>query len=117
MRTFADADGGSHIEPGELKLGSKDFVPPAPPIDVSALQGAVSCGFLRVPAGYFGEWYPSPKRQWLFFLSGEIEFTMTDGTVYTGRPGSPVLLEDTTGRGHQTRVLGADAVMAAVQLA
>ncbi len=117
MRTFADPEGGSHIEPGEVALTSKAFAPPAPPFDVSALQGAASCGFLRVPSGFVGDWHPSPKRLWLFFLSGEMEFTMTDGTVYTGRPGSPVLLEDTTGRGHQSRVLGADAFMAAVQLA
>ncbi len=116
MRSYADADGGSHMEPAELELASKDFVPPASPIDVSALQGAMTYGFLRVPSGYVGEWHPSPQRQWLFFLSGEMEFTMTDGTVYTGRPGSAVLLEDTTGRGHQSRVLGGDAVMAAVQL-
>ena len=72
MRTFADSDGGSHIEPGKLELTAKNFVPPAPPIDVSALHGAVSCAFLRVPSGYVGEWHPSPKRQWLFFLSGEM---------------------------------------------
>lgn len=116
MRTYADADGGSHMEPAEVELTSKDFVPPARHIDVSALQGAVTYGFLRVPSGYVGDWHPSPRRQWLFFLSGAMEFTMTDGTVYTARPGSPMLLEDTTGRGHQSRVLGADAVMAAVQL-
>ena len=72
---------------------------------------------MSVPAGYVGDWHPSPKRQWLFFISGRMEFEVSNGARYLGVPGSIVLLEDVTGPGHRSRVIGAEpAVMAAVQL-
>ena len=50
-------------------------------------------------------------------VSGQMEFEVSDGDRYLGVLGSRVLLEDTTGRGHRSRVIGAEAaVMAAVQL-
>jgi hypothetical protein len=118
VRLFADAEGNSHLERElALRLDSTNFVPPAPAIHVSQLQPAAAYAFLSVPAGYYGDWHPSPKRQWVFFLSGQMEFEVSDGARYLGVPGSRVLLEDTTGRGHRSRVMGAAAaVMAAVQL-
>jgi hypothetical protein len=118
VRLFADADGNSHLEQDlTLQLEPTNFAPPAPAIHVSPLQPASAYAFLSVPEGYFGDWHPSPKRQWLFFLSGQMEFEVSDGARYLGVPGSRVLTEDTTGRGHRSRVIGAGAaVMAAVQL-
>jgi hypothetical protein len=118
VRLFADAVGNSHLEQDvTLQLEPTNFVPPAPAIHVSQLRAAAAYAFLSVPAGYFGDWHPSPKRQWVFFLSGQMEFEVSDGARYLGVPGSRILLEDTTGRGHRSRVIGAAAaVMAAVQL-
>lgn len=118
VRLFADEQGASHIERNlAVGLESKDFVPPAPPIGVSPLQVASSCSFLSVPAGYVGDWHPSPKRQWLVFISGQMEFETSDGERFLGQPGSVVLLEDTTGPGHRSTVRGEEpAVMLAVQL-
>jgi len=118
VKLFADAEGNSHLEEGlTLQLESTNFVPPAPAIHVSALKPANAYAFLSVPAGYFGDWHPSPKRQWLFFISGQMEFEVSDGARYLGVLGSRVLLEDITGRGHRSRVIGAEpAVMAAVQI-
>ena len=118
VRLFADAQGNSHLEQDlALELTPTNFVPPAPSIYVSALQPATACAFLSVPEGYFGDWHPSPKRQWLFFVSGQMEFEVSNGARYLGVPGSRVLLEDTVGQGHRSRVVGnGPAVMAAVQL-
>ena len=118
VRLFADAEGNSHLEQDlTLQLEPSNFVPPAPVIHVSELQLATAYAFLSVPADYFGDWHPSPKRQWVFFLSGQMEFEVSDGRRYLGVPGSRVLLEDTTGHGHRSRVIGNEpAVMAAVQL-
>ena len=117
VRLFSDAEGNSHIEQGlTLQLEPTNFVPPAPAIHVSPLQPAAAFAFLSVPTGYLGDWHPSPKRQWILFMSGRMEFEASDGTRYLGVPGSRVLLEDTSGRGHRSRVIGAEAaVMAAVQ--
>jgi len=64
VRLFVDAEGKSHLEQDlTLQLHPANFVPPAPPIHVSPLQPAAAYAFLSVPAGYFGDWHPSPKRQ------------------------------------------------------
>lgn len=118
VRLFADPDGNSHLEEDlTLALVPTNFAPPAPAIEVSRIEAATAHAFLRVPAGYLGDWHPSPKRQWIFFISGSMEFEVSDGTRYRGVPGSVVLLEDTSGRGHRSRVIGdKPAVMAAVQI-
>jgi quercetin dioxygenase-like cupin family protein len=118
VRLFADEHGKSRMERNlEVELKTTDFVPPAPAIGVSTPQPASACAFLSVPAGYFGDWHASPKRQWLVFISGQMEFETEDGERFLGRPGAVVLLEDTLGRGHRSTVpTDAPAVMLAVQL-
>jgi hypothetical protein len=46
-----------------------------------------------------------------------MEFEVSDGVRYLGALGAKVLLEDTTGRGNRSKVIGTEVpVMAAVQL-
>jgi hypothetical protein len=46
-----------------------------------------------------------------------MEFQTGDGTVLRVEPGSSILLEDTQGKGHRSRVIGdRDALLVAVQL-
>jgi quercetin dioxygenase-like cupin family protein len=118
VRLYADSAGESHMQTDlKIELTSMDFVPPAPPIEVSTIESATTYGFLCVPRGYNGDWHPSPKRQWIFFLAGEMEFEVANGQVHRSGPGSAMLLEDTSGRGHRSRVVSdTAAVLAAVQL-
>jgi hypothetical protein len=104
-------------EPLEIGMTTRNFAPPAPSLDVSELTRAAKCGFLRVPRGWSGELHPSPSRMWVFFLSGEMEFEASDGERRPGIPGKAILLEDTTGKGHLSRVVGTtDAILAVVQV-
>ena len=117
FRLVSDAAGESHFVPLDIEMTTGNFAPPAPSFDVSALQPAAKVGFLRVPRGWVGELHPTPIRMWVFFLSGEMEFEATDGEIRPGLPGKAFLLEDTTGRGHLSRVVGAsDAILAVVQV-
>lgn len=117
MRIFADAAGRSHFEDLQVEMASADFAPPAPPLDVSSFTPAARYGFLRAPAGWYGDWHPAPRRQVVFSLSGEVEVEVTDGEVRRVTPGSVVVLEDTKGRGHTTRVVGdEEALFGVVQL-
>ncbi len=51
-------------------------------------------------------------------LSGTAEITVSDGDVRRFSAGDTVLLQDITGKGHQTQVVGEEEVLvAAVQLA
>lgn len=98
----------------EVELTATDFAPPAPPLQLSPMTAATGVAFVRFPAGWDGDWHPTPRRQYFFFLSGKIESETSDGDHRSFGPGSVVLVEDTTGRGHRARVLGDDDVLATV---
>ncbi len=106
LRIFADSDGCSHFEPKNIGLESKDYAPPAPPLNTSAPEAAERSVFLELPVGWYGEWHPTPVRQWLIIMSGECEFEVGDGECRIRKAGDVVRLDDTTGKGHQTRVVG-----------
>jgi len=110
LRIYADAQGSSHFETKSVALVSSDYAPPAPPLKTSPLQPAEKCVFLELPAGWYGAWHPTPVRQWLILMSGQCQFEAGDGEKRISRAGDVVLLDDTSGKGHQTRVLGNAAV-------
>jgi hypothetical protein len=117
-RIYADEDGESHFEDIDASMSPVDFAPPALPMDLSALIPSSAIGFLGVPAGWYGEPHPSPRRQFILFLAGQAEASASDGALRRCLPGSVFLLEDTTGKGHDLRVLGAEyLLMAVVRLA
>ena len=117
LRIFSDDGDCSHFETLKIELASNDYAPPAVPLNTSAAETARKVLFLELPAGWFGDWHPTPVRQWLIFMTGQCEFEAGDGERRTSKAGDAVLLEDTTGKGHRTRVLGDEAVrIAAVHL-
>jgi len=116
-RIFADEEGETHFEDVEVELGLVDFAPPAPPLNLSKLYPATQYAFCVFPSGWHGDWHPTQQRQIFFLLSGEVEATVSDGEARRFGPGNAALLEDTSGKGHVTRVIGpTDAVTAVVQL-
>jgi hypothetical protein len=53
----------------------------------------------------------------MFYLAGHVEGETSDGARRTIGPGAIVLLEDTEGKGHRSRVVGdREVVIAVVQL-
>ena len=117
LRIYADADGVSHFETQSVELESKHYAPPAAPLFTSALAPANNSVFLELPVGWYGDWHPTPVRQWLILMTGECEFEVGDGSRCRKKAGDVVLLDDTTGKGHCTRVLGDGAVrIAAIHL-
>ena len=116
-RLYADADGESHFEDVAVELSSVDFAPPAPPLDVSSPMPADQYVFFRAPAGWDGDWHPAPRRQLFVGIAGELEVEMSDGEVRRFGAGDLALLEDVSGKGHVTRVVGdSDARGVFVQL-
>ncbi len=117
VRIYADAAGESHIEQLAMPLATRLFAPPAAPLDVSAPATASTFRMLRLAADWRGGWHPTPVRQWFFFLAGAVSIETSDGAKHVASAGSIVLLEDTTGKGHDTRVTGnAEVRIAAVQV-
>jgi hypothetical protein len=105
-RIWSDDAGTSHFEDVDIELESTDFAPPAPPLDISTPIRAERALFCEFPAGWFGAWHPSPRRQLYVGLGGRLEAEVGDGEVRRFGPGDVVLLEDLAGTGHTTRVVG-----------
>ncbi len=106
VRISTDTKGESHFDVIEIPFSLADFAPPAPPISVSEAFSADSTLFISSPSGWFGDWHPAPQRQFVICLKGELEVEVSDGERRRFGPGSIVLVEDTTGKGHISRVVG-----------
>ena len=117
QRLFNDSKGESHFGEMDLEFTPVEFAPPAPPIDLSEFRDAKRVAIMQARPGWKGDWHPAPGRQLMFYLAGHIEGEASDGTRRTLGPGSVVLVEDTEGKGHRSRVVGEeDVVIAVVQL-
>jgi hypothetical protein len=117
IRIYSDDSGESHMDHRAVAIQSAAFAPPAPPMGVSERESAEGWRFLQLPPLWVGDWHPTPIRMWIFCLAGVMEFRTSDGATHRVTPGSAMLLEDTTGKGHQSRVTSDhDALLVTVQL-
>jgi len=117
VRLTSGDDGSSGFDDGEIPFTVQDFAPPAPPMQVSEPEDATRLVYLILPAGWTGAQHCSPKRQVLLCLSGRLAVEAGDGSRREIRAGGIWRMEDTTGPGHVTSVIGdEDARVAIVQL-
>ncbi len=118
-RLVSDSDGGSSFEACEVALTQGFAVPPAEPLHMAPfMAGSSSLVWMGAPSDWKGtEVHPAPQRMVFIAVSGEYEVTTSDGNVQRFSAGSVLLIEDTQGRGHSTRIIGPDdAVVLAVML-
>ncbi|MEM9460022.1 MAG: hypothetical protein AAGF11_37950 [Myxococcota bacterium] len=92
IRLFSGSDKESHFEWVEVPLGE--------------LQWAQGLVFRRDRPGHTHSWHPAPRRQYVITLLGAAEIEIGSGERRTFGAGEVMLAEDTTGRGHITRVVG-----------
>jgi hypothetical protein len=78
------------------------------------LEAKGGATLLRLKAGAVEDWHNAPQAWFLIVLQGASEVTTSDGQVRHFGPGSVVVLDDTTGKGHQTRAVGKIDHIAAV---
>jgi hypothetical protein len=100
VRLYTGADNESHFEDVDVELNV------AGRVQASALQPTHGIVFRSAPANHLSDFHPVPKRQYVITLAGEVEIEIGDGTIRRFGPGDVMLAEDTTGRGHITRVIG-----------
>ena len=104
LRIFADANGETHMEDADIALSPRKLFKDNPPLRLSENFGAAWCNICHVPAGMNEvDWHNPPRRLLVLWLTGEVEFETSDGEVRRLPPGSIVLAEDTTGKGHISR--------------
>jgi len=106
VRIVTDADGKTRFATGAIPLAEQDYAPPAPALAVSPRLAATDVAFASLPAGYFGDWHPAPRRQYGLLLSGALEIETGDGDRRRLDAGGVFLLEDVSGQGHRTWVVG-----------
>ena len=117
LRLTEDAHGVSHFSDEDVPLAAAVFAPPAPPMPVSAPEPCAALLYLVLPAGWGGAQHPSPRRQVAFCLSGRLRVEAGNGEVRAFGAGAIWRMEDVSGTGHTTTVLGDDDVrLAIVQL-
>lgn len=113
-RLFSASDGESHFEDVEIDLASTDYIPSAPPLFLSDIKAVTQFRFMQAPAGWTSDWHTSSARTMFFVLSGEWEVTASDGESRRFFAGSALLVEDTSGKGHSSRVTSEEGSLAAM---
>ena len=110
-------DGLSRFSDLQVPLSPGGFAPPAPSMPLSEVEPATGLLYLVLPAGWGGAQHPSPRRQVAFCLSGRLRVEAGDGEVREFGAGAIWRMEDVSGSGHTTTVIGSEDVrLAIVQL-
>ncbi len=118
LHLFCDDDGVSRVDSNFTQdLAAVEFAPPAPAMLISPAVEARALVMVELPVGWQGGWHPSPTRQWVICLAGEMGYEAEDGTQFTLVPGTCILTTDTRGKGHDSWNASAEPVrLALIQL-
>jgi mannose-6-phosphate isomerase-like protein (cupin superfamily) len=103
-RLYTGADGQSHAADADVAWRPAKLRAELSESESVRVTGAQ---FLRWPRGFVWEGHPASKRQYVIIVSGRGEVDVAGGRKVPLAPGTVLLAEDTTGKGHITRV-GAD---------
>jgi len=116
-KLYADAQGESHFADVEIDLTLAEYAPPAPPLELSSTTPAEHFGFMNAPVGWSSDWHPTSARNIFCVVTGAWEVTASDGETRRFSTGSVLLVDDTTGKGHASRVVSqTDSLALMVQL-
>ncbi|HCU91095.1 MAG TPA: hypothetical protein DGR97_14180 [Gammaproteobacteria bacterium] len=78
------------------------------------MQAAKTVVFTTADGDWRGNWHPAPHKQFVFMLDGAIEIEVADGEIRQFSIGDVILLEDVSGKGHDTRVVSAEPALFAI---
>ena len=113
IRIYTGPDGKTKAQEYEMPLKAQGRgTELSETFDVTSLQ------FRRTNQEYFNDWHQAPRRQFAVTLAGEREIELEGGQKLRLGPGSILLAEDTTGKGHILRHVGSrDAISLTLPLA
>jgi quercetin dioxygenase-like cupin family protein len=99
-RLYTGPDGQTHAEEIEAKFiaGGTN--------EAYKMMATTGAELHRAAPGTVIDWHTAPRRQYVITLSGQGEVEVSGGKKIHIGPGHIDLVEDTTGKGHITRVLG-----------
>ena len=113
-RMYSDPSGESHFDDIEVHFESVNYTDGAPPLNLSEITAATHVKFMEAPAGWSSDWHTSSARTLFIVISGEWEVTVSDGESRRFAIGSVILVENTTGVGHTSRITSVDGSLAAM---
>jgi hypothetical protein len=99
-RLYTGPDGQTHAEEIAAKFTMGN------PNEVFKLISVSGAELHRAKPGTVQDWHTAPRRQYVITLSGEAELEVAGGKKIHVGPGNINLVEDTSGKGHITRVVG-----------
>ena len=100
-RLYTGADNQTHAEEVEVNFTGS-------PTEVSKMMQVTAAELHRAAGGSVDDWHRAPRRQYVITLRGRGEIEVAGGKKITVGPGDIDLVEDTTGKGHVTRVMGTE---------
>ena len=101
VRAYTGEDDESHLDimdQSDLEYVERDGTR-------TAVQTATGTQFAMRKEGAFTDFHNAPRRQYVFYLTASVELSLGDGSTHIMEPGDVLLAEDTTGRGHTSRVV------------
>lgn len=99
-RIYPDSDGESHFDELEIELADAGDIGM-----LSEPEKTTGIIFRETAEDYDYSWHLVPRRQYVVFLEGQADFTVSDGETRRFGAGDVVLLEDTFGRGHCSKAV------------
>jgi quercetin dioxygenase-like cupin family protein len=115
-RLYTGSDGQTHAEETtDIRLTSD---PARRGLETSENIKVTGLQFVRTSPGWVVDWHPADRHQYIVTLSGRGEIEVSGGRKIALEPGSIVLAEDATGKGHISRTVGTeDRVALNIQVA
>ena len=102
MRLYTGSDGQTHFEETEATFTAGNTN------EIFKLMAITGAELHRAAPGTVIDWHTAPRRQYVITLSGHGEIEVAGGKKFPVGPGHIDLVEDTTGKGHITRVTGTE---------
>jgi len=105
-RLYTGSDGETHAE----QITDTKFTadPTRGGLEVSDNIKVTGLQFARTSPGWVRNWHAGERHQYIVTLSGKGEIEVAEGRKIALEPGSVILEEDSTGRGHISRTIGTE---------
>ena len=104
VRVYTGADGESHFDDIDVEFDESGAFG-----RISKMVKARGVLFREVDGNYDLDFHNAPRRQYVVNLTGSVDLEVGDGTRRRLGPGSILLAEDTTGRGHKSQAVAGEA--------
>ena len=101
LNLYEDAEGISHFR--EIEMEWKEQLHT---IQTTERIPATGVYFIESPADYDYDWHTAPRRQFIINLDAAVNITAGDGETREIGIGQVLLVEDTEGQGHASKVVG-----------